>query len=324
MARFEQPVHVTAPPGEADRLFVVERPGRIRVVLRGRRLARPFLDLSGEIAHTVSAEKNERGMATVAFAPDYARSRRFYVFYSDARGDVRVDEFRRSRTDPNRASPSSRRSLLRVKHHFEELHYAGQLAFGPDRLLYVSLGDADLPDHAQRPDRPYGKVLRIDPRRPARRPTVFARGLRNPHRFSFDRLTGDLLLGDVGGSDYDEIDFVRSGLRGPLNFGWPVFEGPLRRTAAPLASHTLPALALPHPFVTAVVGGFVVRTRELPGYYGRYLYGDFCDGWVASARPGPRFEDNRLEGLTVPYLASFGEDGGGGSTRSRRLATCTP
>jgi glucose/arabinose dehydrogenase len=302
-----EPVYVTGAPG-TDRLFVVERSGRVRVVRGGRALRRPFLDLSDEIAPTVDTDKNERGMATVAFRPDYRRSGRFYVFYSDARGDVRVDEFRRSPRDPDRALRSSRRNILHVRHDFEQLHYAGQLAFGPDRLLYVSLGDADLPDHAQLRDRLRGKVLQLDPRHPRRDPRVFALGLRNPHRFSFDRLTRDFLLGDVGEDDYDEIDFLPAGSKAGANFGWPVYEGPERVADGTIRGYRPPALSLAHPFATAVVGGYVVRNRELSGYWGRYLYGDFCDGWVASAVIGEEPADNRLEGVTVPYLVSFGED----------------
>ena len=302
-----EPVYVTGAPG-TGRLFVVERAGRVRVVKDGRLVRRPFLDLSSEIEPTVSIEKNERGMATIAFPPDYRRSGRFYVFYSDRRGDVRVDEFRRSPRDPDHARRSSRRHLLHVRHDFEELHYAGQLQFGPDGLLYVSLGDADLPDHAQRRDRLYGKVLRLDPRAARSRARIFALGMRNPHRFSFDRLTGDFILGDVGEDDYDELDFLPAGTKPGANFGWPVYEGPERVASGSVSGYRPPAIPLAHPFATAVVAGYVVRNHDLPGYYGRFLYGDFCDGWVASAVVGEEPDDNRLEGITVPYLVSFGED----------------
>ena len=307
--KFEQPVHIASEPRRSRRLFVVERTGTIRVLVDGRLRERPFLDLSREIAPTVSAERNERGMATMAFSPRYRTNGRFYVFYSDRRGDIRVDEFRRGR-NPNRARMSSRRNVLWVKHFFEEVHYGGQIAFGPDGLLYVSVGDAEMPGHAQL-NRPYGKILRLNPRG-SRPPEIVASGLRNPYRFSFDPRTGDLVVGDVGRDLYEEIDVVPAGRRRIANFGWPFFEGPVRLREGTARGYVPPALAIEHPTASAVVAGHVVTAGELPAYTGRFIYGDFCDGWIATAELGTQLTDVRDEGVTLPFLSTFGIDASGG------------
>jgi glucose/arabinose dehydrogenase len=190
------------------------------------------------------------------------------------------------------------------------MHYAGEIAFGPDGLLYVSLGDAHQSWLAQRAGL-YGNVVRFDPRRPRRR-SSFAIGLRNPYRFSFDRETGDFALADVGEDRYDELNFVPAGRKRKTNFGWPHFEGPLTRlTGTPPRRAVGPALALAHPYVSAVVGGYVVRDPRMRRHQGRYLFGDFCDGWLATTRLARSARDTRLEGLTVPYLSGFGQAANG-------------
>ena len=328
---FASPTYVTGAPGDRRRLFVVEIGGRVRVLVAGRKLRRPFLDLSSDIDLVP-----DEGMFSMAFAPDYQRTRRFYVFFADRTGDIRIEEFRRSRRSPNRADRRSRRRLLFIKRPgFPTLHYGGQLQFGPDRLLYISLGDGNL--EQRRPSQDLGsllgKILRIDPRRTRRRPysvprgnpfvgrsgarrEVYLYGLRNPWRFSFDRRTGDRVIGDVGGALVEEVDFLRRarGARAPSggwNFGWPVLEGSVRGPGeqVPLRRYLPPVLERQHPGAHSLTGGYVVRDRSLRGLYGRYVYGDFCDGTTRAAVLGrPRAIGDRGLGLTVPWLTSFGED----------------
>jgi hypothetical protein len=235
VGRFEQPVHVTSPPGDERRLFVVEQGGRIWVV-DGHRLPRPFLDISGEVSRT----DIEEGLLSLAFAPDYAMSGRFYIDYTDHGHRTIVEEFHRSR-DPTLAAVGSRRQVLVVANPTDH-HHAGHLLFGPDGYLYISQGDGgdalerNFP--SQRLDNLHGKILRIDPRptgsRPYRIPPdnpfvegpgrdeIWVYGLRNPWRFGFDAATGALVIGDAGDLSVEELDIAP---RAALNFGWNCFEG---------------------------------------------------------------------------------------------------
>ena len=300
------PTHVAAPPGDRDRLFVAQRSGRVRLIRDGRLLRRPFLDLSREIAPTIDTNFNERGLFSIAFDPRYAESGRFYLFFSDAHGDARIRAFRRS-ANPNRAVRTGK-DLLVVEHSFAKQHYGGDLAFGPDRRLYASFGDATIPRLAQRPRKPYGKIPRLDPRHPSAPAQVRATGLRNPYRFSFDRLTGDLIATDVGDRGWEEINFLPRRQRGTANFGWPRYEGRHRLNGARrLRNHVGPTVALSHRVAHAIVGGFVVRDRSLDHLYGRYVFADFCDGTISSVdlrRPGSA---PRRSGLVVPFPVSFSE-----------------
>jgi glucose/arabinose dehydrogenase len=258
VGRFDQPISVASPPRDA-RLFVVEKSGRIWIVSRGHRLPRPFLDLRS----LVSSVGFEEGLLSVAFAPDYAASGRFYVDYTDLRHRTVIEEFRRSR-DPSRADPSSARIVLVIPNKTNR-HHGGEILFGPDRLLYIGQGDGgrfnDLTFPGQRLDTLHGKILRIDPRRrgehrytiPSDNPFVgrkgaraeiWESGLRNPWRFAFAP-TGALVIGDVGQLRVEEIDVAP---RGGLNFGWPCLEGrePFNPPAAAAPTHcrglTAPAL----------------------------------------------------------------------------------
>jgi glucose/arabinose dehydrogenase len=337
---FAEPIFVTGAPRDRRRLFVVERAGRIRVVVAGRKLREPFLDLSSEIQ--ILPEDSEQGLFSMAFAPDYQTTGLFYVFFSDENGHYRVQEFRRSRRSANRANLRSRRPLIFIEHRYKyKYHYGGQLQFGPDGFLWIALGDGGEGTPSQDLGDLRGKILRIDPRRTPRRrysappsnpfigrdgarPEIYLYGLRNPYRFSFDRQTGDLIIGDVGDHEAEELDFVRRrpaamAPRGGFNFGWPHFEGnfPVGEHQPRLRRYRPPVLELQHPTHHALTGGYVVRDRALGGLYGRYVYGDFCDGTIRSVRL--RHEEatgNRKLGLTLPWLSSFGED-----TRGRLYAT---
>jgi glucose/arabinose dehydrogenase len=327
---FDAPLWVTAPPGDERRLFVVEQAGRIVVVRDGRKLEQPFLDLSSQVL-----PGGEQGLFSIAFAPDYARSGLFYVAYTGRDGNQNVVEGRRASTD--RADPSSARLVLKMA-DTEPNHNGGSLVFGPDGLLYIGTGDGGGADdqhgpagNAQSLGSLLGKILRIDPRRRAGRPysvpasnpfvgrpgargEIYSYGLRNPWRFSFDRLTGDLSIGDVGQNLVEEVDFVRQGRGRGANFGWRPFEGRRRNFAEPAPGAVGPVLQHTHAEGwCSVTGGYVVRDRRVPALYGRYVYGDYCDGRIRVAKlaAGGPVRDRSLGLPRIEGLSSFGEDASG-------------
>jgi glucose/arabinose dehydrogenase len=329
LGRFDEPTYLTAPRGDRRR-FVVERGGRIRVVKRGRVLREPFLDVSGDVQIG-----SESGLLSMAFAPDYSRTGLFYVYYTDRQGFPTIAQFQRSAANPDRADPDSRRTTMRVEHHRSN-HKGGQLQVGPDGMLYAGFGDGggggDPDENAQDLREFLGKIIRIDPRagggylipasnpfrsRSGARPEVYAYGVRNPYRFSFDRRRGSLVIGDVGQDEVEEIDYIRGRAGKPpgggYNFGWDVFEGrsPYESGSAPGAVR--PVLQHTHDQgFCSITGGYVLRDRSLGrGWTGRYVYGDFCDGTIRLAplrRPNAPTHPTRLH---VDNLASFGEDGRG-------------
>ena len=305
---FDQPIYVTAPPGD-PRLFVVERPGRIQVV--GDGTVTQFLDI-----HTLTTTDGERGLLSMAFDPNYATNGLFYVFFTDSGsagaplGDIHVDEFHVS-ANPNVADPASRRPVFTVTRATgASNHNGGQLQFGPDGFLYASVGDAANASNAQSAGNLNGKILRIDPH-VAGGPQVWSLGLRNPFRFSFDRMTGDMLIGDVGQTSFEEIDFATaaSGLGGGANYGWPCREGFAPGPVACSGSFTDPVFAYADsPPCSAVIAGYVYRGSLAPELAGRFLYTDLCHTEIRSFVPGAG--DDRSEGVSLagsPW--SFGEDG---------------
>ena len=310
-ARLSAPVFVTSTRSDPGRLYVVEQGGLVRVVSGGRLLPRPFLDLRRTVLG-----KDLAGLLSLAFAPDYARSRRLYVAYVGRERELHVVEYR---SNGERARPATARELLRVAIPSRSLdnHYGGQLAFGPDGLLYVGVGDGTDAAAAQNPASLLGKLVRLDVRRDPVEPEIVAYGLRNPWRFSFDRATGDLYLGDVGADTWEEIDYLPRGTRWPVNLGWPAYGGRSRTTApAALGPGRLirPIFVYRHhgKRCSAVVGGYVYRGLALPALRGRYVFGDFCAGNVSSFRAVVgRARGLRLEGRLGSLLSSFGEDARG-------------
>jgi glucose/arabinose dehydrogenase len=305
---FADPVYVTSPPGD-DRLFVVEQAGRIRVLDGGTQ--RTFLDI-----RPLVTSGGEQGLLGLAFAPDYARSRRFYVYYTDRDGNQRVVEYRAASAD--RADPGSARLVLAMADS-ESNHNGGMLLFGPDGRLYIGTGDGggggdEHGAHGNAQDRQslLGKILRMDdPATPGARPEVFAYGLRNPWRFTFDAQTDDLVIGDVGQDEVEEIDYVHDGAG--ANFGWRVYEGDRRYHRGESAPGAVgPVMTFRHSDGNcSITGGVVVRDRAVPAAYGRYLFGDYCKGDILSARLKlPRSTAQRT-GLEVDSLSSFGEDARG-------------
>jgi glucose/arabinose dehydrogenase len=315
VGEFDNPVHVAAPPGDTARLFVVEQGGRVRVVVAGQPAATPFLDVTG-----ITATGGERGLLSIAFPPDYATSGLFYYFLTAEAGataggllgDLTVFEGRRAGAD--RADAAYRRPVLRVGHSDASNHNGGQLAFGPDGLLYVGTGDGggqgDPGDDAQDPASHLGKILRLDPRT-AGAPQVYALGLRNPWRFSFDRLTGDLVIGDVGGSVNEEIDFSPAGAAPGRNYGWSECEGDSPPGCPAVPGAIPPALSLPHSDgYSGVIGGYVVRDPGLPTLQGRYVFGDLSKPTVMSVALDASGASGLRSEVTLPidFPSSFGED----------------
>jgi hypothetical protein len=327
VGEFDTPTYLTAPPGDTHRLFVTERAGTVRVVRDGVALPTPFLDV-----HEQVSTDGERGLFSIAFPPDYQASGRLYLYYTDLGGDIRIDEMRRSATSPDRADPATRRNVLVQDHSEFSNHNGGQLQFGPDGLLYAGLGDGgsgnDPHNNAQSLDTLLGKLIRIDPRaagaqpytvpsgnpfvgQPGARPEIYAYGLRNPWRFSFDRETGDLTIGDVGQNAVEEVDFALRGEGRGDNYGWRPFEGTLPNYPTESApGHVPPVLERLHSEgVCSITGGYVVRDRSLGSLYGRYLHGDLCDPKLRSAVLAPDgASDDGPVGLSVDSLVSFGED----------------
>ena len=308
---FAAPVHVSGPDGDAARVFVVEKEGRVQLVVNGARQPTPFLDVTG-----ITDATGERGLLSIAFAPDYATSGLFYVFLTGTQaaspsgviGDLMVYEGRRSAADPNVADPTALRRVFAIPHPGASNHNGGQLAFGPDGLLYVSTGDGGVSAaNAQDPGSLLGKILRIDPRTQST-PQVWALGLRNPWRFSFDRITGEMIIGDVGNGAREEVDVAPAGVAG-RNYGWPACEGDIP-TPCSIPGAVAPVLALPHDAYRSVVGGVVVRDPGLPTLLGRHVFGDHFQTTVLSARvDGGDFRTEAA--LPVASASAVSEDGCG-------------
>jgi len=321
----DNPVAVTAPPGDA-RLFVVEQPGRIRVVSAGAVLAEPFLSIAVEDLDT------EQGLLGLAFHPGYAQNGRFFVFYSRRGNALRVAEYG---ADPssNVADPGET-VLLDVPHPTDGNHNGGTLGFGTDGLLYMSLGDGgganDWHGNGQDPSSRLAKILRLDVDDGSAAPETHAWGLRNPWRFAVDPGSGDVWIGDVGQGAYEEIDVVRAGAPAP-NFGWPVFEGPECFTgddggaagcdtpelfAAPVTAYDRRGTGQ-----CAVIAGAVYRGGCMPELQGRFFFGDYCSGEVRSlpasvtsidfAATIDHTADLDPTGLLYGRLSAFGVDGYG-------------
>ncbi|MFL5903646.1 MAG: PQQ-dependent sugar dehydrogenase [Solirubrobacteraceae bacterium] len=322
IGRFSAPIYVAAAP-DTHRLFVVQRGGSVVVLRDGRR--------SGTFLRVATTTDGERGLLSIAFAPDYAQSGLVYSYSTAPNGDIRIDEFHAA-PDADRVDAGSRRLVLSIPHP-ESNHNGGQLQFGPDGLLYAGVGDGgsegDPNRYGQNLGVLYGKLLRIDPRasggrpytvpdsnpfvgRSGVRPEIYAYGLRNPWRFSFDRSTGAITIGDVGQGAIEEIDHEpRDGAAG-VNFGWSAFEGRSRYNGGSAPDAVPPVIQHTHADGwCSIVGGYVMRDASVPALLGRYVYGDLCQPRLYAARLRSHSASDRRLGLTVPELVSFGEDAAG-------------
>jgi glucose/arabinose dehydrogenase len=332
---FDEPTYVTGAPGSSQLLFVAEQEGVIEILRNGRRLGHPFLDIRGLVG-----AGGERGLLSIAFPPDYAGNGRFYVYYTDNLGNIRIDEFERK--SATRANPGSRRGVIEIAHPVNANHNGGQLQFLGD-LLYFGTGDGgaggDPPNNAQNKESLLGKLLRIDPRPSDGRPysvpadnpfvgkpgrdEIYSYGLRNPFRFSFDTTSAKqprIAIGDVGQNRFEELDYTTVTAAAGANFGWDAFEGFSRYdeeagdTPDP-GNTTRPILAYGRGRdggTCTIIGGYVVGPGGPPSLRGRYLYADYCSGVLRSLVPHlRRASDDRKTGLIVTSPTSFGEDSRG-------------
>lgn len=295
---FDNPVYVTAPPGDRNRVFVVEQGGRVWVLRGGKR--RLFLDISGRIS-----SGGERGLLSLAFAPNYRSSGRYYVYYTARDGDIRITEYKGKRP---------RRRLLSVTHP-ESNHNGGLVLFGPDGLLYAGLGDGGGAGdrhgnrgNAQNLGSKLGKILRFDTRQRHPKAQIYAYGLRNPWRFTFAP-SGNMVIADVGQGSVEEVDIINK--RGS-NLGWRVFEGRSRYSPGESAPGAIPPVIqrFHSDGNCSITGGVVVRDPVLSALHGRYVFGDYCKGDIESARlNGLKVRNVRGTPLHVGSLSSFGVDG---------------
>jgi glucose/arabinose dehydrogenase len=333
------PVFVTSPSGDLERLFIVEQPGRIKILTGGEILPAPFLDIVDRVSFG-----GERGLLGLAFHPDYDDNGYFYVNYTNNSGNTVISRFDVS-ADPDLADPSSEYVILTISQPYSN-HNGGMIAFGPlDGYLYVGMGDGgsagDPQNRAQNDGVLLGKLLRIDidggdpyaipPDNPFAGPgdpldEIWAKGVRNPWRFSFDKLTGDLYIGDVGQNIWEEIDFQPASSPGGENYGWRLMEGnhcynpPDNCDPGGL---TYPIHEYSHggtPFRCSVTGGYVYRGGSIPDLQGAYFFADYCSNQIWSFR----YDGENVVGLTdrtselapgngfsIDDISSFGEDAGG-------------
>ncbi|MFN8528633.1 MAG: PQQ-dependent sugar dehydrogenase [Anaerolineae bacterium] len=329
---FDSPVGLTYAPDGSGRLFVWEQGGMIWIIgPDGSLPTDPFLDISTLLPQVVSlGGYTEQGLLGVAFHPNYAANGQFFVNYTDVNGDTMIVRYTVSADNPNVADPASAVTLLTVDQPFEN-HNGGDMAFGPDGYLYISLGDGgsqgDPFNNAQSPNALLGKILRIDVNAetyvappdnpfasdPAFAPEVYMMGFRNPWRFSFDRATGDIYIADVGEWLWEEIDVVPAGTGAGMNFAWNLFEGRLPRTdTANRDDYTMPAIVYSHSEGCSVTGGYVYRGAALPAAYGVYFFGDYCNGVVWNLwRNSNGYWQAGLFQRTGATISAFGQDEAG-------------
>ncbi len=308
-----------------DRLFVVEQPGRIRIIANGQLLDRPFLDVTDKVL----SEGNEQGLLSVAFHPAYKTNDQFFIYYTrQPDGAIVIERYTVSKSDPNLADASSAHTILVISHSQAPNHNGGQLQFGPDGYLYISIGDGGGQGdqhgsigNGQNRNALLGKLLRMDvtnqdtyaiPKDNPFSTEVWAYGLRNPWRFSFDRATNDLYIADVGQDTYEEVDLQPAASKGGENYGWRIMEGLHCYNPSQGCDQTglvLPIVEYSHAVGgCAITGGYAYRGLQYPVLDGAYFFGDYCTGYIWSLqRNGDQWlMTKQLEsGL---HISSFGED----------------
>lgn len=327
------PVDIANAGDNSGRLFIVEQPGNIRIIQNGTLLATPFINLQSVVNFG-----GERGLLGLAFHPQYASNGRFFVYYTSkpfagiADGDIVIARYQRSAANPNIADPASAQVILVIPHPINANHNGGALRFGPDGYLYAGVGDGgsggDPPNNAQNRNVLLGKILRIDvngttysipPTNPFIgianvRPEIWAYGVRNPFRFSFDRLTGDFYIGDVGQDAHEEVNRQLAGTPGGANYGWRIFEGlscfnsppSPPNCATPPTDYVPPIFDYPRTVGSTVTGGYVYRGLSTPDLAGKYVFGDFSAAklFFSPGTAGASF--TQITGL-APVVSTFGE-----------------
>jgi glucose/arabinose dehydrogenase len=329
---FSYPLYLTHAADGSGRVFVLQQTGEILIVQDGETLPTPFIDLSDQVSQDVLGGYSERGLLGIAFHPDHANNGMFYVNYTDQSGNTQISRFRISADDPNVADDSSEQILMSIEQPYPN-HNGGQMAFGPDGYLYISVGDGgsanDPLGTGQNPSDLLGSLLRIDVNveggdygipddNPSTSdsdfaPEVWAYGLRNVWRFSFDRATDDLYVADVGQNRWEEVNYIPAGTAGGMNFGWNVYEG-----SNAFAGGTAPE-GMVYPFAEyehsqgcSVTGGYVYRGETVSELDGVYLFGDYCSGNIwASYRDSSDTWQTNLFMEPGFQISSFGEDEAG-------------
>jgi len=310
-----RPVDIQSAYDGSGRLFIIEKFGNIRVFENGGLAGKPFLDISDR----VNDNSNEMGLLGLAFHPQYEQNGFFYVNYNGAGGNTFISRFQ---AGGNSADPNSEKILFTIEQPFPN-HNGGAVTFGPDGYLYLGLGDGgsagDPKKNGQNTNSLLGKILRIDVNNgdpyviPSDNPfgnEVWAYGLRNPWRMSFDRTSGDLWIGDVGQNTWEEIDYLPTGSLGGANFGWSIMEGnhPYDGSAQP--GLLLPVTEYSHEYGCSVTGGYVYR-GAMPEWNGIYLYGDYCTGRIWGLLPSNDGWQNQVLFETRANITSFGTDESG-------------
>ncbi|HEX2718652.1 MAG TPA: PQQ-dependent sugar dehydrogenase [Gemmatimonadaceae bacterium] len=319
------PVYLTAPSGDT-RLFIVERAGVVRLVKNGAVLGTPFLDIRSRVNSVA-----ERGLLSITFDPSYATNGWLYAYYTNANSDLVLERIGSTPGSDATAEPAT---IIMTIPHGGENHHGGEIAFGPDGMLYIAPGDGgccgDPGNRAQNLGTWLGKVLRIDVRTlpytiPAgnpfvatagAKPEIWAYGLRNPWRFSFDAPSATLYIGDVGQDAHEEIDAVPANQAG-VNYGWRLMEGFSCYSPAsgcdPGNVLTRPVVDYPHSSGCSVIGGYVYRGSAIPELVGHYLYSDFCAGWLRSFRrtSGGITDQTQWPSILQTQTVSLGRDGRG-------------
>ena len=326
VSELENPIGFENAGDGSGRLFIVEQAGLILIWKDGALLDQPFLD----IRDRVGSNSSEQGLLGLAFHPRYTENGYFFVNYTDKNGDTHIARFSVSAQEPDRADPASEEQLIFQPQPYPN-HNGGSVVFGPDGYLYLGLGDGgsggDPQGNGQSTQTLLGKILRIDvdagdpyaipPDNPfvggGGLPEIYAYGLRNPWRFSFDRLTGDMYIADVGQNKWEEIDFLPAGGPPGANFGWNLREGLHRFEGVSLGNDFIdPVAEYDHSLGCSVTGGFVYRGASLPEWQGVYLYGDYCSGrvWGLLHNPDGSWQ-NALLFETGSNISSFGLDQSG-------------
>lgn len=324
----DQPVFALFAPGDSERFFVVERAGRVLILRNGVSQETPFLDITDRVI----SDGGEQGLLSLAFHPNFQENGFFYVYYTllgAGKGDTVLERYQLSADNADQADPDSGLLLLQIEQP-DTHHNGGLVAFGPDGYLYVGVGEGESGGPgAQDLSNLWGSILRLDVdgdlpyaipadnpfiNVPEARPEIWSYGLRNPWRFAFDGQTADLYIADVGGLEREEINFQPAG-EGGSNYGWRLFEGTLALTDTSPADLVMPVAEYDHKALggCSVIGGYVYRGQALPDLQGKYLFGDFCTGfiWTLTQEEDGRFQMERLLRQEDMRLASFALDAEG-------------